>query len=438
MDELTLLPEEEAAQVHFDTRNCRVFFRLLLLFTLWNVVEAAHLAAEEGLTGQLARPVVMLIVIRVLYALRERSALAQHFRSILLAYLVLQTILLKGFDPQQSFHYVDFVIPPVLIFFRLPASLLAVPLAAVWTLSAGRDVLMATFSESPFHLWAIFGQTALSLGVFSAADRLSQKSYHEFLDVWRREHRLQRERTRMRGELDDARRIQLSMLPRGDPKIPWLDLAGLSIPASEVGGDYYEYFELSPSQQILVVADVAGHGVASGLLLSGIRSCLYLLQETPLEPVETLVKLDRMVRLTSGKRMFVTMLYAVFDRDRKQLTFSSAGHPPLVCYRAAERQVQELALHALPLGTGLAATYEQKTVPFDHDDVFLFSTDGIAETINSRGDLYGNDRLSDRLRDIAADRSAKEIRDTLLGDVWTFKADGKQTDDITIVVVRVR
>ena len=80
----------------------------------------------------------------------------------------------------------------------------------------------------------------------------------------------------------------------------------------------------------------------------------------------------------------------------------------------------------------------EKTVGFSRGDIFLFHTDGIAETLDGRQDLYGNERLAHRLRATAHDRSAREIRDTLLGDVWNFKGDGEQTDDITMVVVKVR
>ncbi len=242
----------------------------------------------------------------------------------------------------------------------------------------------------------------------------------------------------MSGELDAARKIQLSRLPPRAPRIPWVDLACISIPASEVGGDYYGYFNLSESRQAVVIADVAGHGVASALLLSGIRSCLYLLQESPYSPVEILDRLDRMVRQTTGTRQFVTMIYAVFDHERKALTYSVAGHPPLLCYRAGRHEVEEIGLEALPLGTPLGNALTEESVPFSRGDIFLFITDGIAETLNGRQDLYDDERLSRRLRATAHDRSAKEIRNTLLGDVWSFKGDGEQTDDITMVVAKVR
>ncbi len=439
MDELILLPEAEADRRYLDSLAGRALFRLLPIFTAWAIVEAM-VWFFDGDRLQMLRSVASLTFIRWLYYLRDRPFLAKHFRPILLTYLSLQLVLLRILeltptgDPQPH----DYLLPAFLLFFRLPATLAAVPLGVLWIASAGRRLISTAWTGELPDLWPIFGQSAIYLIVLWWVARLTRRLRGRFLDTWRREHRRHRERIRMREELDDARKIQLSMLPRSDPKIPWLDIAGMSIPASEVGGDYFDYFSPGESRQAIVVADVAGHGVASALLLSGIRSCLYLLQETPLSPAETLSKLDRMVRLTSSSRLFVTMLYAVLDYERRELTYSVAGHPPLLHYRADRHSVVEVGHEALPLGTALGNSLTEKTIAFHRGDIFLFYTDGIAETLNSRQALYGNERLKHRLRGTAHDRGAREIRDTLLGDVWNFKGDGEQTDDITMVVVKVR
>ena len=439
MDELVLLREDEAERLFMDSRNGRVLFRLLGAFAVWVVVEAmARLA--DGQPLQALRSLVSLILIRWLYFLRQRRFLSTHFRPIFLGYLSLQLLLLRALDsaPTAGVQGVDYLLPLILLFFRLPAALAAIPLGILWAASTGAGLLTAAWTGEPPDVWQTVGQSAVSVVVLVWVARLTDRLRRRFLDDWRRENRRYRERERMREELDDARKIQLSMQPSRDPRIPWLDIAGISIPASEVGGDYYDYFDSGDSRQAIVIADVAGHGVASALLLSGIRSCLYLLHESPLAPAELLTKLDRMVRSTTGSRLFVTMLYAVFDYERKELTYSVAGHPPLLRYRADRCAVEEIGHEALPLGTSLGNSLIEKTVRFNRGDIFLFTTDGIAETLSSRQDLYGNERLKHRLGSTAHDRGAREIRDTLLGDVWRFKGDGQQTDDITMVVVKVR
>ncbi|MEM9598780.1 MAG: PP2C family protein-serine/threonine phosphatase [Acidobacteriota bacterium] len=439
LDELIQLPEQRAVRAFFDDLNQAVLFRMSGLLTVAAILAALVLAAE-GEYWRLVVPVATLVMIRGFHYLRDRKRLEARFRPLLIGYLVLQLLLIKvlWLAPNESYFPMDFFLPLVLLFFRLPSAHLTTVLGLLWASTTGRDLVMAATTDQALNVGAAIGYGALVMAVFAVARSATRKRYQGFLTVWRREHQRHRERLRMREELDQARRIQLSMLPRSDPSTPWLDIAGISIPASEVGGDYYEFFRVGETRQAVVVADVAGHGVASGLLLAGVRSCLYLLKETPSEPVEVLGKLDRVVRETTGRREFVTMIYGLFDQESRRVQVSAAGHPPMLRYVAATGEVEEIGPGSLPLGTPLAGSIEQIEVPFEPDDLFLAYTDGIAETVNSRGELYGTERLGERLRAIHHDRTAKEIRDTLLGDVWSFKADGEQTDDITLVVVRIR
>ncbi len=256
----------------------------------------------------------------------------------------------------------------------------------------------------------------------------------------------------MRDELDQARRIQLSMLPQNDPYSAWLDIAGSSQPATEVGGDYYGYFELGEGRQAVVVADVAGHGVASGLLLAGVRGCLVLLHdggEAPGEPAgppapsAILGRLDRVVRTVGGRRTFVTMVYTLFDRQAGRLTLAAAGHPPLLHWRAQHGRIEEIALESLPLGTSLGAgraikPFPQTTRDFALGDVFVFATDGIAEAVDGAGTIFGEERLYAAIARVAVGATAAEIRDALLAELAAFLGEGEVQDDVTLVVVRVK
>ena len=117
----------------------------------------------------------------------------------------------------------------------------------------------------------------------------------------------------MREELADARRIQLSMLPEAPPRLGWLDLSGSSLPASEVGGDFYDYLPLDDGRCVVVIGDVAGHGVTSGLVLATLKAGLHLLRSDLTSPVVVFDRLDRMVCDTVRWRVIVTLLVAVFD-----------------------------------------------------------------------------------------------------------------------------
>lgn len=268
--------------------------------------------------------------------------------------------------------------------------------------------------------------------------RSTKADAQRFLEAFRIETSRNRERQRMRAELSSARQIQVSMLPAHEPEVAGLDVSAASLPAAEVGGDYYEYFEVSPTKLAVVLADVAGHGVASGLLLSGIRSCLYLLHAESAGPGSILTKLDLMLRATTQRRMFVTMLYCVLDLEEMTLVEASAGHPAALCYRAATGEVEALENPALPLGTRLQAKFEERRADLAPGDVLLLYTDGLTEVLDTNGLPYGQERLGERLRRIARGRGAREIREAILSDVWNFKGNAEQADDITLIAVRLR
>ncbi|HEY7214625.1 MAG TPA: PP2C family protein-serine/threonine phosphatase, partial [Thermoanaerobaculia bacterium] len=271
-----------------------------------------------------------------------------------------------------------------------------------------------------------------------AAAGFTQLSRRRFLAVWRRESSRHRERLRMREEIEYARKIQLSMLPQGGPEVDWLDFAAASLPATEVGGDYYEFFPSADSRMVFVIGDVAGHGLASGLLLSGVRSCLYLLEEYLTSPIRVMERLNHMVRRTTDKRTYVTLLCAVLDREESTLTAVSAGHPPVLHYDPRTRLFDEVGKGAPPLGTFLETAYETVRRPLAPGDLLIFYTDGLVEARNARHEEYGDARLQRAVARAADSRTAREVRDAILGDLSNFKGDQEQADDLTVVVVRLR
>ena len=437
MDRLIRLPERQALRVYFDNRNCRILYRQLLLFSLLALLVALWLIAHERYLALLV-PAVNLGLIRLLYSGLESERLERHFLLVSVTFLGTQYLLLRLLFLDPSPGPLDFFFPLLLAFYRLPRLPLFLLLITIWGFASRHYFLADGASNLLDPSRPFIAQSLLSLGVFFSVSFSNQGLARDLLARHRLEARRERERRRMREELGDARRIQLSMLPKQAPKISWLDVAGLSIPASEVGGDYYNYFSLSDTRFAVVIADVAGHGMAGGLVLSGIRACLHLLHEETLEPAQILERLDRVVRETSGSRLFVTMLYAIFDLETRTVTAAAAGHPPLVCFRHATADVISLGAPALPLGTSLPKKLQQQQTTFEKGDVFLFYTDGIAETANRADEAYGTERLEQKLISFATDRNATAIREALLGDVVTWKSDREQTDDITVVVLRIR
>jgi hypothetical protein len=434
LDDLVLLEEKEAVERHFDHRNYVSLKRLLAVFAL--------LAAASGLMAVFSRQplrglasLASLVLVLGFLSADESELFARHFRQITITYLIVQLLLLALplSNPDYAIGLAGFAYPFVLLLVRLRVLEHLLLFCCCWaltllllyraSLASGRPVFDAALSTS-----SVFLAASLLLAV-----ALTRRQRQLFLTDWRREHARSRERLRMREEIDTARRIQVAMLPQAPPDLPWVEIAAVSLPATEVGGDYYGYFILSPTRLAVVVADVAGHGLGSGLLLSGVRSCLHLLTDELDRPAEVLRRLDRMVRETTDRRTFVTLLCAVIDREAGTLTLASAGHPP-----ALKVPGGELGYGAPPLGTRLGAVYGQETVPFASGDRLVLYSDGLTEARDHLDREYGPARLARAIERAAKLRSARGLRDAILEDLSSFKGDGDQLDDITLVVLRVR
>lgn len=442
LDELVLLPEPLALQRHFDARNYRVFRWLLILVVLLSLTGIGASAEGHDTVGLFVYPANLLLC-AALFVMRDREVFTRNFRQVLLVFLFLQSIVLKfatapakGEEGIVPFVMVAFF----LLVFRLRLAEHVMVFATLWAAAVFplAWVGVRRAASAPFPSGEVVAISVVALLCLALAAVLSQMERRRFLTGWRREYGRQRERLRMREEIEYARKIQLSMLPQGAPEVKWLDLAAASLPATEVGGDYYEYFQLSESRLVLAIGDVAGHGLASGLLLSGVRSCLYLLEEYLAAPVEILERLNHMVRRTTDKRTYMTLLCAVLDRDEDTLTVVSAGHPPVLHYDTRAGSFDEVGRGAPPLGTFLEARYEPERRPMVAGDLLVFYTDGLVEARNARDDEYGDERLKRAVARAASSRTAREIRDAILGDLSNFKGDQEQVDDMTLVVVRLR
>ena len=443
-DELVQLPEPLALQRHFDAKNYR-YFRLLLGLVLILSLVGIGRAASGRRMGMLAVELVDLVAVVLMILLRRERFYSTWFRQILLGFLFLQAVALKvaslpAEEPAAVFIPVTFALLGLRL--RLTEHLMTYVLlwlTAVLPLTAAGVPSVDAFAKTD----EIVPLSIVTVICFVLSAVLTQVEKKRFLGVWRMEHARSRERLRMREEIEYARKIQLSMLPQLPPDIGWVELAAASLPATEVGGDYYDYFRLSGSQLALVIGDVSGHGLASGLLLSGIRSCLYLLEKDLAAPVDVLVRLNQMVRKTTDRRTYVTLLCAVLDRAADgsgvEVTVASAGHPPLLCWDAQSKEFTEVGDGAPPLGTGLDAEYRQERHKVRRGDLLVLYTDGLVETRNGLGQDYGYPRLQKTVARAATGTwSVREIRDAILGDLSHFKGDSEQSDDITVVVARVK
>jgi len=253
---------------------------------------------------------------------------------------------------------------------------------------------------------------------------------------------VQREKQRLDDELRIAREIQKSLLPVEPPAIDGLGIADLCEPAREVGGDYYDFFDIGPRQLGVLVADVSGKGTSAALYMAELKGLMLALSHTHRSPRRLLIEVNRLLSAHLDNRSFITMTYAIVDLERGTLTSARAGHPPLIVAGNGVCEVvmssgMVLGLRLPGAGDRFEAVLEEHTRPIAAGDVIVLYTDGITEAMDQNGELFGDAAL---VRVVAGHQhlDAAGIRERVLREVKAFVGDAEPHDDMTMVVLKVR
>jgi len=248
------------------------------------------------------------------------------------------------------------------------------------------------------------------------------------------------EQERMKHELAIARRIQLASLPQTTPQVDGLSIAGISIPAAEVGGDYFDYLNGPPNEITIIVGDVSGKGTSAALYMSKVQGILRSLHGMGMSPRELFIRVNHLLCHDIDRKSFVTTLGADFDANTRRVVLARAGHLPLFYYNAQTGMVEQITPKGLGFGLDdegiFAAELEEKSISYHTGDIFLFITDGITEAHSRAGGEFGEEKVASLLQDHAM-LSADQIRDQIINEVKHFGAGTQQHDDQTIVVVKV-
>ncbi len=253
------------------------------------------------------------------------------------------------------------------------------------------------------------------------------------------------EKERLEQELRIARSIQMSLLPQGPLTIPGLALTPHCEPAREVGGDYYDYVPIDDDRIAILIADVSGKGTSAALYMAELKGIILSLSQQHTSPRQLLITANRIISRHLDTRSFITITYAVVDLKARTLTYARAGHCPLIHVpgpNAPSRAAQILVPDGMVLGlqiddgTMFSQALEEAVVPLGTGDLFLFYTDGITETMNSEGDMFGDARLADLLQQ-HADLPPAEIRERILREVQAFAGTATQQDDMTMLLLGV-
>jgi serine phosphatase RsbU (regulator of sigma subunit) len=232
-------------------------------------------------------------------------------------------------------------------------------------------------------------------------------------------------------ELQIARELQKSLIPGNLPSGGAVEFASLFEPSAAIGGDYFDILRLDESRLAVIIADVSGHGLSTGLRMAMIKAALLILVQEEDDPEKILARLDAVVRSDTRTRFFVTATLALLDFRAGTLTVTNAGHPPTYLLRGG--QVEEILLPGSPLG-GMGKTYGKRTLPLENGDTLVWLSDGLIEATNAADDVFGYDAVVEALRGPVA--SPTVVRDRLLAAIERHVQGEPPQDDRTLLVMR--
>ncbi|MDA0206254.1 MAG: SpoIIE family protein phosphatase [Acidobacteria bacterium] len=239
---------------------------------------------------------------------------------------------------------------------------------------------------------------------------------------------------RVEQELETARTIQQRLLPTEAPSIPGYDIAGMSLAARQVGGDYFDFISMTDGMTGLCVADVSGKGITAALLMAVVQAKIRGQSLVDSSMAERLEVSNRLIHHSTPADKFVTMFYAALDADNHRLRYSNAGHnPPFLIPKKGEARLLESG--GPVLGVLPNFKFEESTVNLEVGDLLVIYTDGFSEAINPALEEFGEDRLLEVARGVG-DQSAQQILETLSEEVRIFCGAEPQFDDMTIMALR--
>lgn len=248
-----------------------------------------------------------------------------------------------------------------------------------------------------------------------------------------------REKERIKQDVLIAQHIQTAMLPSSTPQSDVFDLAALTLPAREVGGDFYDYLPFADGRLGLVVGDVSDKGVSAAMIMASTISTLRYAAEMENSPRSILEAASRRLYRDTYRQMFSAVCFALLDEQTLEMRFTNAGLPKPLLVRDGEAFLIEWSENGshYPLGMLKETEYHEEILQLQAGDVLVLYTDGIVESTNAEDEEFGIRRLRDTVRASAA-QSAQDILFQIITQAQDHHGGADQSDDVTMMVLRVR
>ena len=239
---------------------------------------------------------------------------------------------------------------------------------------------------------------------------------------------------RMKEEVRLAARIQTDLLPSSAPVVEGYDIAGKSVPAQVVGGDYFDFIPTNDHRIAICLGDVSGKGLPASLLMANLQATLRGQTLLTLSPKVCVERANKLLYLSTSPEKFVTLFYAILDPKLHQLAFSNAGHDnPFLL--GADGGTQRLWTGGVVLSILEDFSYDEETVSMGPGDILVIYSDGITEAVNPAEEQFGDERLAVVIRDHRQENAAG-LMESIIKEVTAFAGGRAQADDMTLVVVK--
>ncbi|HEY1683265.1 MAG TPA: SpoIIE family protein phosphatase [Tepidisphaeraceae bacterium] len=228
--------------------------------------------------------------------------------------------------------------------------------------------------------------------------------------------------------------VQHRMIPQTPPDIAGLELASVYVPCYELGGDFYDFIPMPNNNVGLAVADVSGKGVPASLIMASVRAFLRAQVDNVYYLYEIVRRINLMLCRDTQATEFVTLFYGVLDVPSRRLTYCSAGHPPGLLLR--DGKISELSTDNMILGVDPEQSYKQSFIDLKGGDIILFYTDGLTDAMNFQGETFGRARVVEAFSQ--GGESAEQVAQNILWHMRRFVGLTKRTDDVTMIVARIK
>lgn len=246
-----------------------------------------------------------------------------------------------------------------------------------------------------------------------------------------------KDRDRMLDELSIAASLQRDILPLNSPKISGLQLVAKNKPASEVGGDIFNFIS-TKDKTYVYIGDVTGHGVAAALIMTMATSLISVFADSCSSAYEVLVNVNRYIKRHVKRAMYMTMVMLSWDHKAEKLSYVGAGHEHIIVYRAGTGECEAILSGGIALGMvpDNSKLIKEQTLDFEDGDFVVLYSDGIIEARNANGEMFGLERLKSALVEFAPQYSAEGVNYHIATMVSNFSQGHVQDDDISLIVIK--